>query len=103
VKTMSLENSEWVNQIAGAVAGMLGALIALVYKSTHKRIDVVVETVEKKADSAQVVAATTKIDKLYDALNDHVSEESRQFGRIYDVLHANHIEVIRELNKKADK
>ena len=100
---MPLGNPDWIQNILGAATAVIGGLVGVVYTTTHKRIDSVEEDVEKKADHAHVKETTAKIDKLHDTLASHIAEENGQFARLYDALHANHIEVIKELNKKADK
>ena len=80
----------------GGIA-LLG-LVGVVYQFTHKRIDRMEDVHQTSVESIG-----RDVTKIFDKIDNHIGEEDRQFRDIFHAINTNHVEVIKELNKKMDR
>ena len=98
-----MEDPGWTHQLLGFGGAILGGLVGVIYSATHKRIDKVETVVDKKADHEYVKETAQNIGKIFHKLDEHIKDEGTQFQTIFKTINDNHVEILRELNKKVDK
>ena len=89
-----------LNQVIAWAGGLIGAMGAIIFKTTHSRIK---RLEADKADQSLVLQHGANLHALLIKLDDHIKDEQHQFGEIFRTMHEHHIEVIRELGKKEDR
>lgn len=93
-----MNDPTWVHDALSISGIALLGLVGVVYQFTHKRIDRVEE-----AQRDAVESIGSDVSKIFDKLDAHLKEEDVQFRDIIHAINTNHVEVIRELNKKMDR
>lgn len=92
---MPFDSDTW-SKIAGGAATIAASLAAMVWKDTTKKLD-------SKADKEDVDRHREHIVKLFEKLEEHARSDSEHFAEIMQTIHVNHVELLREVSKKADR
>lgn len=93
-----MNDPTFVHDVLSVGGVLLLGLVGVVYQFTHKRIDKVEDTQQRG-----VASIGSDVAKICDKLDTHLKEEDVQFRDIIHAINTNHVEVIRELNKKMDR
>ena len=100
---MEPQHTSFIAEIAAYSTAALGVLVGAIHKMTHKRIDEVQMEMRRKADQEEMNKISRYIERIFEKLDAHLADETTWQAKIVDQMNRNHVEILYQLNKKADK
>jgi molybdopterin converting factor small subunit len=94
---------DFLKDFTGWMVGGFSMTAVILFSHINSKIDTKADKVIVDANQRRQEKYDEEISHLYSRLNDAIAERRAEYAHLIDVINANHIQIIQELNKKVDR